>query len=426
MKNIILSGLVLATIGITFIGCSKENIESIAQNVSEGSIDYTLDQIPLLENKQAISQLLLNPNDADEEKLNKYIYAIGIATKDLIKEEAFNQTIIELAKESKDHVAYLLDLKTEAPEFFNAINENLAKSNWSLEGIAEDMTHLPLTGDPKYPVSMEVEKYVPAIYIPNLDAIDTNKQPLLSPNIETDCSENAEIEDFIITWYFDEKGNQHEIILGEETSLKTSNPLFLIDHASPKGYLPPNVSYDVAEPRPEPNDNRGFNDITSFRVKQIGIKSGYGYETGGSNKSEFALNVTYTSSGFPSNFVFYTNNDHSVTLENMLPGTRNVNYHFGPNYVPTYGLSGFKLFWNTFERDWNRSPKSLGFALNVLGEPGTNDDTYLSGRRRYNGDWYQWIPGTLPVHELPIGWYQWLSEINFDNWKTNLNVRSQE
>lgn len=423
MKKIILSGLTLATIGITILGCNKEKIN---ENVSTSNIDYKLDQIPLIENSQDINQLILNPSDEDEEKLNKYLYEIGLATKDLIKNVEFNQNIIRMAKKSKNQTVYLLDLKTEAPFFFNIINKNLAEKKLTLEGIAQDMTHVPLNGNIEYPAKMVVEKYVPAIFIPNLDAADNNKQPLLSPNIETDCSRNSEIEDFIITWYFDEKGNEHEIILGEETSLKTSNPLFLIDHASPKGYLPSITSENIEQSRPLTSGNRGFNDITSFRIKQIGIKSGYGYETGSNNKSEFALVVTRTSTGYPSNFEFYNNNDHSITVRKMLPGTVNINNHFVVNYVPTYGLNGYKVFWNTFERDWNRQAKSLGYALNVLNQPGNNDDTYLSGRRRYESDWYQWIPGTLPSHALPIGWYQWETEVNFNSWKSNVNIRSQE
>ena len=419
--------IAFSAISILLVSCTKEKLEKVNENVSTRNIDYTLDQVPLLENEQDINKLMLNPNDKDEEKLNNYLYEIGLATKDLIKNEEFNQTIIKMAKNSDNQTAYLLDLKTEAPIFFNIINENLAKNSLSLERIAEDMTHVPLTGNPEYPVTMEVEKYVPAIFIPNLNALDNNKQPLLSPNIETDCSQDSDIEDFIIIWYFDENGNQHEIILGKQTSLKTTNPLFLIDHASPKGYLLSITTDNVEQPRPDLIANRGFNDITSFRTKQIGIKPGYGYETGSKNKSEFALAATRTSSGYPSMFVFNNNRrDRSVTYEKMLPGTKNVNYYFAPNYVPTYGLSGYKVFWNTFERDWNRSPKPLGTALNVLNEPGNLDDTFLSGRRRYLGDWYQWIPGTLPSHALPIGWYQFQTEVNFNNWKSNIIVRSQE
>lgn len=418
--------IAMFTLSFLALACNKEDVqETVDENVSRANIDYTLDKVPLLENEQDINQLIINSNDKDEEKLNKYLYEIGLATKELIKNKEFNQTIIEMAKKSDNQTAYLLDLKTEAPIFFNIINENLAKNNLSLDRIAEYMTHEPLTGNPEYPITMEVEKYVPAIFVPNLAAIDHNKQPLLSPNIETDCSQNSDIEDYIVTWYYDENSNLHEIIVGEETSLKTTNPLFLVDHASPKGYLPP-IQQDNNHKPEDGDQDRGFDDIVEFRTKQIGIKSGYGYETGGSNKSEFALAATYTSSGYPSNHVFHTNNDNSVTYKTFLPGTHNVNLHFSPNYVPTYGLSGFKVFWNTFERDWNRSPKSLGYALNVLGEPGTYDDTYLSGRRRYDGDWYAWVPATLPSHELPIGWYQWLTEINFDNWKSNINVRSQE
>jgi len=73
MKKIILSGLIIATMGITIIGCNKEKVETVNNNISIHNIDNTLDQIPLLENKQDINQLMLNPNDKDEEKLNKYL-----------------------------------------------------------------------------------------------------------------------------------------------------------------------------------------------------------------------------------------------------------------------------------------------------------------------------------------------------------------
>ena len=429
MKKLIMSGLILATMGITIVGCKKEKVETVNNNnVSTKNIDYTLDQIPLLENKQDILQLMLNPNDKDEEKLNKYLYEIGLATKDLIKNEEFNQTIIGMAKKSDNQTAYLLDLRTEAPIFFKIINENLAKNSLSLERIAEDMTHIPLGGNPEYPSTMEIEKYVPAIFIPNIGSIDRNKQPLISPNIEVNSKDNSEIENFVVTWYFDNKGSEFEIILGEETSLKTTNPLFFIDHASPKGYLPKPTNVELEDVRPETNENRGFNDIKNFRLSKVGVKSGYRYEPWSWDNSEFALAITKTTIGYPSHHIFWnSNNDRTVTIMEMDNlGTFNVNHAFAPNYVPTYGLNGYKIFYNTFERDWNRQPKSLGYALNVLGSPGTNDDTYLSGRRRYNGDWYQWIPSTLSSHPLPINWYQWLTVINPSSWKSNMSIRSVE
>ncbi|MBK7129357.1 MAG: hypothetical protein IPM74_07405 [Crocinitomicaceae bacterium] len=62
----------------------------------------------------------------------------------------------------------------------------------------------------------------------------------------------------------------------------------------------------------------------------------------------------------------------------------------------------------------------------VLNESGNNDDIILFGNMRYFEDWYGWIPSTLPTHPLPIDWYSWLSEIDFDNWKSQLVVESVE
>ena len=418
MKKLILSGLLLSTLGITIIGCNKEKIETVNENISTRNIDYTLDQIPLLENKQDINQLMLNPNDKDEEKLNKYLYEIGLATKDLIKNGEFNQTIIEMARKSGNQTAYLLDLKTEAPIFFNIINENLAKNNLSLERIAEDMTHVPLTGNPEYPVTMEVEKYVPAIFIPNIDAIDNNKQPLISPNIETDCSQNSEIEDFIVTWYFDKNGIQHEIILGEETSLKTTNPLFLIDHAIKKTQLSVTTTINESQPRTDFEGNQDRS-IKRFDSKEIRIKTGYRQESGWGNNSEYCI-VAYRIENNPNgigihHWIYNSSgwkkiDDVKVSEINTLLTRQTLH---APNWTP---YSDNRVFWNTFERDWNRSLKNLG-TPSFDGR-----QLYMSGNMRYNGDWYAWIPSTVNIHATPFAWFGWNTSVNFSSWKADYYI----
>ncbi len=423
MKKLIYGSLFLAIVGIGIVGCKKKNLTEITKRNENRDIVYSLDKIPVLKNEQDVNTLLLNPNDKDEEKLNKYLYEIGLAIKPLIKESNFNQIIIDLAINSGSETAYLLDLKDKSPYYFNLINENLAKVNLSLEGIANDMTHTPLTGNPKYPETMEVEKYVPAIFIPNLISVDRVKQPLLSPNVEVNAENNSEIENYIVTWYFNDAGEEFEIILGEETSLVTTNPLFLIDHASPKGYLPQS---NGNKPKPANdeviNTEKGFNDITNLRIKQVGIKPGYSYESWSWDKSELALIVVNANFGVNSSPEFNDNNDLSTTLIKMHPGVLDFNHHFVTNYIPSYGYNGSRVYWNTFERDWNRSKKDLGYALNVFGSSGNIDDVILTGRMRYNGDWYMWIPSTLSQHRYPVVWYQWETEVNWNNWKSNINI----
>ncbi|MBK7129360.1 MAG: hypothetical protein IPM74_07390 [Crocinitomicaceae bacterium] len=358
-------------IAFAIVSCNKEELTTPNQ-MSDHQIDYTLDNIPLMANTQDVDDLMKSSHDKDGEKLNKYLYEIGLATRELIKNPEFNAVIIQLAEESGTQTAYLLDLEKESPEFFNQINNNLAEKGLSLKQISDDMTHVPLTGNPDFPETMVTEKYEPAIFIPNLKNVDKSKQPLISPNVETDCTENLEIEDFIVTWYYSNEGELSEIILGEQTARVTSNPLFLLDHASPRsGTNTISILENISQPhQAEDSENRGWLDITHFNSNQLDIKSGYRHEEGINVKSEFCIVGAYSSSGYPAAPVFNENSDHSKKITEVHPNNIGtdiyITSYFGPNYVPTYGMSGFKLFWNTFERDWNRSIKTLGTAINVL------------------------------------------------------------
>lgn len=227
MKNLFIKVTLCALVWAQ-ISCKKEDVLLPSSNRTSSEIVYGLDNIPIINNAQDINHLITYTTDNDEEKLNRYLYEIGLATRDLIKNVEFNELIINMALESNNEVVYLLDLKTVSPIFYNTINDKLALKGLSLEYISENMTHKPISGNPNYPETMEIEKYEPAIFIPNLKIIDPNRQPLLSPNIETDCNENEAIEDFVVTWYYTTDGVLNEIILGEETSLSTSNPLFLL------------------------------------------------------------------------------------------------------------------------------------------------------------------------------------------------------
>ena len=76
--------------------CSKNSQESIESNPIPETV-YKLVKIPpfgvSVTNKSLyanIDSLLTNPLDADDTKLNYYMYEIALATKDLIKDPAFN------------------------------------------------------------------------------------------------------------------------------------------------------------------------------------------------------------------------------------------------------------------------------------------------------------------------------------------------
>jgi len=240
--------------------------------------NYTLDQVPIIENVQNTKELLSLTNDKDDEKIFGFCYEIGLATRELIKDSKFASTMVALAKENPIPVVYLMDLEQDAPEYFRIINENLAEKNLSLEYIKENMTHRPILPNPEFPETAELEHYEPAIFIPNLKQVDTDKQVLLSPKVVTDGDKNPELEDYIVTWYYTEAGDLREILVSEETSLKTTNPLFIIDNAQrfEKNQIVLGGDSQVEPPR----DNNITEDrsIIRFDSKELKIKTGYRYE----------------------------------------------------------------------------------------------------------------------------------------------------
>lgn len=405
---------ILSLIGITLFllnACNKET--EFEQNVSDNRTlkyapvsDYSLDNIPTIANNQVIGSLLLKPDDQDDEKINVYLYELSLATRDLVKDANFNRKIIEMARASANQTANLLELEDEAPEYFAAINSKLSSKGLSLLSLAEDLTHTPVNSNPEFPETSEVERYYPAIFIPNLEKVDSEKQPIISPNIEVDCRNDERIEDNIIAWYFTKNGDLKEILLSEETSLLTSNPLFLLDNASSKV-----KRNEVAILPPEEE----LKTTTSFSSYEYSIESGYGYESWLGGKSEFCVQAYRIAPNGVVHWI-YNSSGWKEIAKVKRDDIGDLLYkwsHHASNWTP---YSTNRVFWNTYERDWNRSDKSLGSAT-------ANGKTiYLVGRRKYDSEWYAWIPSTLQLHYTRFDWiyYGWAHWNN--SWKSKFRL----
>lgn len=421
LKNRLIITVMITLSIATFIGCKKE---AIVPPMKNGTVPFEkqakivnvqneLDKIPLIDFKQDINLLLTNPEDKDDEKINNYLYKLSLATRELIKDPQFNQVIIELAKSSENQTANLLKLKDVAPKYFDIINQNLSKDRLSLQTIANNLTHKPVAPNPKYPETAEIEKYVPAIFIPNLDKINPSLQPIFSPNLEVDCRKDASIEDNIVCWYYTKEGSLNTIMLSEETSLSTTNPLFLLDNAvTTLKTEQKEAPLMLQEPKPLSNEelsnlNKSSQGKTrSYSSYEYGItSSAYKYESWMGGKSEFAVNAYRID---PSGTVHWIYNGNGTKIINRItPGSIKYNwsYHasdwqpYSNPSTPTVTQSGVNMvYWNTFERDWNRSPKSLGTCT-------ANGTTiYLAGKRKYTSEWYSWIPSTTHLHYTRFDW----------------------
>ncbi len=411
MKKLIYSGLALAILGIGFVACKKElNSERLNENAK---IEYRLDNIPMIKYSDNQEVTMKSKNDADEEKLNLQLFELAEATKDLIKDYSFVELIVRLARESNVETVYYSEIKAKGLTFYNRINEKLALKGLSIESITANMTHQPILPNPEFPETGELEIYEPSIFVPNVVNANANLQALISPNIETEYNE----EDYILGWLFDENGVQKETMLNESTATQTSNPIFILNHSIPKIKMDKIGEYVLKTIDATPFPKSGNTYFESTRIK---IKSGYRHEQG-TGKSEFCIGGAIVRQGSPpANFLHLTNNnDHSLKIKEVTKNQVNsssnvyVTSHHADNYTP---YSTNKVYWNTFERDWNRSIQDLGSG-NTFGE-----QWYFWGRARYASDWYQWIPSTVNIHATPFEWFGWETEIPFSSWKSEYNL----
>lgn len=412
MKKLIYSGLFLAVVGIGIIGCKKTQLtpEEEQNNV----IEYRLDNIPIIELKGSQIDLSKDGSDPDEDKLNQQLIDLADATKDLIKDRAFNALIVEIALESNVETVYYSEIKEQGRAYYDLINAKLAEKELSIESITALMTHAPILPNPEFPETGELEIYEPSIFVPNAAIANTSLQALISPNIETLHEE----EDYIVAWFFDENGEELETILNEATAKESTNPLFILNHSIPRARMAEIGEYigsiSGGSAQAKMSD-------TYFQSTRIQIKNGYRYESGWGNRSEYCITGSIVRSGSPpSNFLHYTNNnDMSLKIKELTvsqissSSVVNVTSHHAEDITP---YSQNKVYFNTFERDWNRSIIDLGSG-NDFGQVWV---TY--GRARYSNDWYTWIPSTLQIHATHFEWFGWETEIPFDNWKSFYNI----
>lgn len=415
--------LAILTIAIFGLGsCNKEDMsESIT--LKNQNVIYNLDKIPIKSVKSNsksvvtdIKTLMTNPDDLDDEKINNYLYQLSLATRDLIKDANFNQVIIEMAQNSETNTANLLDLETVAPNYFKAINIKLAENDLSLQTIANDLSHEPIAPNESYPITAVTEHYVPAIFIPNIETVNTSLQPIISPNIEVDSREDESIEDNIIAWFYNTADDTlvTEIMLSEETVENTTNPIFLLDNAvttlateQDLDFIPYNSEREIAAA----GTTTGARSFSSYEHSIE--SSSYRYESGLSGKSEFTVTAIRIDLNGTNHLVYQNNNGTFKSWQSISDikkneiGTLRYNWRYhasdwqpwsnpwAPNVIQT-GVN--MVFWNTFERDWNRSPKPLGNCE-------ANGSTInLGGNMKYEDNWYTWIPSTTQIHYTRFQW----------------------
>jgi hypothetical protein len=381
------------------LSCSKndENAQKETVNLKSSDIIYGIDiNLPL--NNQNLADLLLNEDDSEDEKINFYLYYLSLSIEDLVKSSNFNREVIRLAKESPIQAANLVTLTKSFPAFKTEINQKLTSKGVTFDEIVAGLT---------YSKGNIFERYEPCIFVPNISIADPDKQPIFSPNIEVDCSNDEAIEDFIVAWYYMISGEKKEVMMGEEHCKLTTNPIFLLDN----GEI--NPKSNIFEILPPDDENlKSTQTTTSFHSHEY--QANHRYETSG-GKTEFtvvayridpqgSVHWIYNSSGWKEIAKIHKNDIGKL----LYKWTSHCN-----NYTP-YNQN--YVYWNTYERDWNRSEKDLGSAT-------ANGTTiYLAGRRKYGYEWYSYDPAQLQGKNTDLNYIYWNWAKWHDNDKSKLRI----
>ena len=384
---------VIAVAGIAFFACNKDKKFNTTQ---DGKLMGTTEatsyppMAPLIVNPYPIEAYLPNPEDIDDENIDRQLYAIGLAARHLFKNTNLNSFIIETANQV---VNDCVDLRTFM-EWTLAGTGCPANKISELQNVLAGTNLQYISKNPM--VYGEVEQYIPAIYVFNVQKANPNKMPIFSPGIfvNEDLPGMEQYEDHLVVWYFDVERNIFiEGLLSEEAALTLTNPIFIVDNANPK----------LSKTHKSGEDDEPEDCISTAPTPTQAMKDAYyksyeyqlNYRMEATGKSEFCIDaalidehgggghrVTYKEGSVYPDWLIakVAKKDIGKPLTQWFGFCLTL---FGLDNVPFECNS---LFWNLYERDWAKSSKPLGKGT------ANNKTIYLAGAMKYDNNWIAYNP----------------------------------
>ncbi len=386
---------------IVLSSCNQD--ETLDSSVSELKSISTanIEKLSTPYNTYDIEKYLTNLDDPDETKNNKYLLDIATTTREFLKESSMNDLILERAKTSANSCIAFSEL------LLDKNNKYKRTSYYDLKNTVDnaDLTHRS-TNPLKRGV---IEEYIPAIFVPNWETADVNKQPIICPGIEvnSELPGMEDYEDYIVAWYYDENEELQEIIINEEFTMKTSHPVFIIDNTEEE-MTKLDKSVTISS---KPISRKSKSSVV---IKTHEFQINHRFESSGD--SEFCIAAAMINENGGTELIL-KDGGYTSWKEISSVSKRNIGRAF-TEWNQFYDETEFEyIFWNTFERDWYNSSKSLGQAT----RNGTT--IYLSGNRQHSSDWYGFDPSTLDNNPLgPLAFFG-LSARMYSNSRGHLGFR---
>ncbi len=376
-----------------FMGCKKEAKENF---------EYTPlgSEVKMITNNYSVEDYLVNPNDADDEKVSRQLHEMGLIARNLFTDNRYNSLILSAAQKSASGAVSMKQFIEKAGRN-DRNSEHFSKLSSFIQTI--DLTHKAVNPA----VKGEIEQYVPAIFVPNADGADLSKTPIISTGIyvNSTLSGNDAYENYIVAWYPDGQGNFTEFLLSEETAMSTKHPIFVMDNAQEVMLTRKrmNVKDDLSTDYTPKNTATAWFSSNEY---QINIS----YEN--DNYSEFCITafairpggtILKTLQASPGG-AYEEWKEIASVHKNDIGVLKSAWSPFAPAGYAPYGTT--YVFWNTYERDWANSQKNLGFGS------AHSTTVYLSGNMRFANEWYAYEPVTVGSNRADLdniynNWAKW-------------------
>lgn len=390
MKKKFIFSLILSSI---MLSCKKEvnginNIENSHNQARTFDLEIIANPDPIDPNA-----VLNKSGKTEEEMFDDKLMEIALLSRNLLKNGSYNQYLIEKAKSRESNSVRLSEFCDDNES--NALNSEKEK----FSNIQSYIHSNSLNHQSQNPANLgEIENYVHTFFIPNADIADFTKEPVISSGKEVNSNNPklSQYEDYIIGWIKNEDGSFQEIILNEEMAMNTSHPIIIVDNGQDNsisrskiqtGNIAPDNS-KASEKEPE---------IHSFE-NQINHR----YDN--TPNSEFCITavgfsdvdaVLYTPFRMPNGTTKNWKKINDINKKDINKLQYKWVHLFGSNYGYTVN-SGLKIYWNTFERDWYRSPKDIGSVVSG------GSTYYLAGNMHYSSDWYAFSPSSVQSNMLNV------------------------
>lgn len=379
MKNLIkILSLLLILSAVTFTACNKQELFETETNLENQT------KLPFPSSEYTYEQVIENEHDLDDYELNKSLYSLTeFLSKDFTIDNSIAEEILQIAREANGEVS------------FNKVFEKFPELSKKLKERADFWW---VENSYKY----KEDLYKSVLTIPNYENVNNMNEFVLAVGTDIEDDEKNGNHDIIHGWAMKDAKNIGAVKVGEKDAMESNVAVVVLTQED----LNERKNLVVEKVFSIPSNNIkqravGFDnyDVKTIKINHRFDKSRFSevYCTGW--RFEDVLGMGNVRTSLKSGNI---NTEEKWELaeihRNDIGSIETINADF-INNADRNGPLNYTVIFNTYERDWYSTNKSLGNGI----DPTSNIGFAMAGKRKHTSEWYTF--NNLPSNiESNIKW----------------------